>query len=96
MNFRVTCWHCVADAMPKFIGASQRTTISYSFGSTSPRSLTRLDRTFVGTRAVDRSFHITNFELAKHEGRALGQLFPRQFFGFDWNYEGARPMIIPF
>jgi hypothetical protein len=40
--------------------------------------------------------HITNFELAKHEGRALGQLLSRQFFGFDWNYEGARPMIIPF
>jgi len=38
--------------------------------------------------------HITNFELAKHKARALVELLPRQFFGFDWNYEGQQP--VPF
>jgi hypothetical protein len=40
--------------------------------------------------------HITNWELGTHKAHALTQLLPRQFFGFDWNYEGERPDIIPF
>ncbi|SRR5258708_18216389 len=40
--------------------------------------------------------HILNLEIAKHKADALVKLLPRQFFGFDWNYEGERPMIIPF
>jgi hypothetical protein len=41
--------------------------------------------------------HIMNFEIAKHKARALIELLPREFFGFDWNYQGERPLFdIPF
>jgi hypothetical protein len=40
--------------------------------------------------------HITNLEIAKHKANALVQLLPRQFFGYDWDYAGERPVIIPF
>jgi hypothetical protein len=36
-----------------------------------------------------------NLEIARHKARALLELLPRQFFGFDWNYEGERPDIMP-
>jgi hypothetical protein len=40
--------------------------------------------------------HITNWEIETHKARALVKLLPKQFFGFDWNYRGLRPDIIPF
>jgi hypothetical protein len=40
--------------------------------------------------------HILNTEIARHKANALIQLLPRQFFGFDWAYEGKPPEIIPF
>jgi very-short-patch-repair endonuclease len=42
--------------------------------------------------------HILNVELARHKGNALVSLLPRQFFGYDWDYEGMRPGLddIPF
>jgi hypothetical protein len=40
--------------------------------------------------------HILNVEVAKHKGRALDRLLPRQMFGYDWDYAGQRPEIIPF
>lgn len=40
--------------------------------------------------------HILNIEIARHKARALIQLLPRSFFGFDWDYEGQPPDILPF
>ncbi|KRR21386.1 hypothetical protein CQ14_06975 [Bradyrhizobium lablabi] len=40
--------------------------------------------------------HILNLEIAKHGARALIELLPRNFFGFDWSYEGFPPDILPF
>jgi hypothetical protein len=34
---------------------------------------------------------ILNSELWEHKVRALVKLLPRQFFGFDWKYDGYRP-----
>jgi hypothetical protein len=47
-------------------------------------------------RAGVEVIHILNLEIAKHRARALVKLLPRQFFGFDWNYEGKRPGLLPF
>ena len=49
-------------------------------------------------RAGIEVIHILNMELAKHKARALVQLLPISFFGFDWEYEGYRlyPDGIPF
>jgi hypothetical protein len=40
--------------------------------------------------------HIMNLELEKFRMRALSDLLPRRFFGFDWNFEGHPPDWIPF
>jgi hypothetical protein len=40
--------------------------------------------------------HILNLELQRHKGRALIELLPPRFFGFDWDYEGRRPNTSPF
>jgi hypothetical protein len=41
-------------------------------------------------RAGVEVIHILNMELGKHKARALEQLLPRKFFGFDWDYVGRR------
>lgn len=40
--------------------------------------------------------HIMNLEIARHKAGALWHLLPRKFFGFDWSYEGEKPLIMPF
>src|SRR5215467_622447 len=42
-------------------------------------------------RAGIEVIHILNMELGRHKARALVQLLPISFFGFDWDYEGNRP-----
>jgi hypothetical protein len=37
--------------------------------------------------------HILNLELQKYRARALTQLLPAKFFGYDWDYEGQPPEL---
>jgi hypothetical protein len=40
--------------------------------------------------------HILNSELRKYKARALNELLPNNFFGYDWEFEGYRPDILVF